>query len=41
MGRESWDIPDQDSLISEADLGMATMLVDQLTGEFNPEEYED
>ena len=40
-GTDDLEVPDQDSLVSDAELGMATMLIDQLTGEFNPEEYED
>ena len=35
------ELPQEDSLISEQELAMATSLVDQLTGRFDPGEYHD
>ncbi len=35
------DVPEDESLVSEQELMMAKMLIDQLSGEFNPSEYED
>ena len=38
---EELTLPEEDSLVSDAELQMAATLVDQLTGSFDPEQHED
>jgi DNA end-binding protein Ku len=35
------EVPDDESLVSDGELQMAMMLIDQLSGEFDPDEYAD
>ena len=35
------ELPDDDTLVSDQEIAMATTLIDQLTGPFEPEQYED
>ncbi len=40
-GTKELELPEEGTEISEAELAMANMLIDQLTGEFNPQQYRD
>jgi DNA end-binding protein Ku len=40
-GTRELELPEDETEINEAELAMANMLIDQLTGEFEPEQYTD
>ena len=40
-GIKELDLPEEQTAITEAEMGMATMLIDQLTAPYDPAQFQD